>query len=82
MKLASHTARSNCFREIRGLEIARIDAFVHHHARIVAQLPVELARGRRRSPTPRRAALQQAIGESAGGRADIQADQPVTSIGK
>ena len=77
MKLASQTARSNLSRIIRGLKIARVHAFPHHHARIVAQFPIELAVADVDGPDARRAALQQAIRESAGGRADIEADQPV-----
>ena len=76
MKLASHTARSNLLGKIAGLKIARVHAFADDHARIVAQFPVELAVADVDRLDSRRAALQQAIGESAGGRAHVQADAP------
>ena len=55
-------------------QMARVDAFVHHHARIVAQFPVELSVPDVDGMHADRSVLQQAIGEAAGGRADIQAN--------
>ena len=74
MKLASQTARSNVSGKSSGCEIARVNAFAHHHARIVPQFPIELAVADVDGPHARRAALQQAIGESAGGAPDIEAN--------
>ena len=55
-------------------QIARVHAFVHDHARIVAQFPVELAGADVDGVHARGAALQQAIGEAAGRGADVEAD--------
>ena len=53
-------------------EIARVDALADHHARIVAQFPIELAVADVDGPHARGAALQQTIGEAAGGASDVQ----------
>ena len=59
-------------RELLGRERAGVDALDHGHARVLAQAPVELAVGDVERDHVRRAALQQAVGEAAGGRADVQ----------
>ena len=65
MKLTSQTARS-AVQEHRRLKIARVHAFAHDDARIVAEFPVELARADVDGIDARSTVLQQAIGESAG----------------
>ena len=52
--------------------LARVHPFHHHDARILAQLPVELALPDVDRVDPDGAALQQAVGEAAGGRADVE----------
>ena len=74
MKLTSQTSRSTGSPMSSKLQLAGVDAFVHHDARIGAQLPVELAGADIHGVHARRARLQQAVGEAAGGGADIQAD--------
>ena len=49
---------------------------MHHDARIVAQLPGELAVADIDRMYLRRAMRQQHIGEAAGGGADVEADPP------
>src|SRR5579859_1771292 len=51
-----------------------VNPFVYHYARIVAQLPVKLPGAYIDSVDAFRPVLQQAVGEAAGGRADIHAD--------
>ena len=74
------TRVANCeveFGRIIGrLEIARVHAFLDHHSRIVAKLPVDLSMSDIDGLNPGRAALQQAIREPSGGGAHVDADQP------
>ena len=79
MKLTSQVASASALADLFESQITRIDAFVHHHARIVAQFPIELARAHVHGVHARRAVLQQAVGEAAGGGADVQA-QPARHI--
>src|SRR5579864_3214651 len=58
--------------KILGSKISRVHAFADHHAWVVAQLPIELAVANVDRPHARRAALEQAIGEAAGGGADVE----------
>ena len=58
--------------EMRRLERAGVRALDDHHAGIVAQTPVELAVTDVEGHHARRASLQQHVGETAGGRADIE----------
>ena len=74
MKLTSQTARSNGFLHLLAAEIARVHLFVDNYSRVVAQFPVELSGAGVDRIDARGAALQQAIGESAGGGANVQAD--------
>ena len=53
-------------------EVAGVQMFAHDHARIVADFPGELAVADVDRVNLRRAALQEAIGEAAGGRADVE----------
>ena len=75
MKLTSQTARSTGSPRSVEFNIAGVDPFVHDHARIVAQPPVELAGSHVDGMDARGAGLQQAIGEAAGGGAEIRHDQ-------
>src|SRR5579863_8219029 len=58
--------------KILGSKISRVHAFADHHAWVVAQLPIELAVANVDRPHARCAALEQAIGEAAGGGADVE----------
>ena len=51
----------------------RVDALDHRHPLVVAKPPVELAVRDVERDHPRRAALEQAVGEAAGGGADVEA---------
>jgi hypothetical protein len=62
------------FGKVAGLQIAGVDAFVNDHARIVAQLPIQLAVTDIDGVHAGGSALQQAIGEAAGGGSHVQAD--------
>ena len=76
MKLTSQTARSTGFAEIVRTSRSRaLTPSCNDHARIGAQLPVELAGAHIDRMHARRSGLQQAIGEAAGRRADIRADR-------
>ena len=55
-----------------GLERARVHALDHRHARVVADLPVKLPVGHVERDHARGAALEQAVGEAAGGGADVE----------
>ena len=63
-------------RQHPALEPARIDALQHGHARILAQLPRELAVADVDRRDPRRAALDEHVGEAAGRGADVQRGAP------
>ena len=76
MKETSIVARSGAERKLAGVEVARVAALDHGHPGIVAQAPVELAVGDVERDDPRRAALQQAVGEAAGRGADVEAVEP------
>ena len=52
--------------------MARIDVFENHHARVVAQPPVELSVPDVEGDDLPRAALQQHVGEAASRRADVE----------
>ena len=43
MKLTSQAMKSDALADVLELELARVDAFVQHHARVGAQFPIELA---------------------------------------
>ena len=60
---------------VRG-QVAGVDALVQHHARVVAQLPGELATADIDRMDARRPAMQQHVGEPAGGGPDVEADAP------
>src|ERR1051326_3305611 len=64
------------FADVLESQISRVHAFVYHDARIVAQLPIELARAHVHRMHARRPALQQAICEATGGTANVQAHAP------
>ena len=79
MKADIERGKVHQFADIFEPQVSRVDSLVDHHARIVAEFPIELARRRR----PRRARAhaprcKQAIRESAGGRSDVQAHPPGT----
>ena len=74
MKLTSQTARAIGSGNWSRVEVARVHLLLDDHARIVAQFPIELAGADIDGVDARRAALQQAIGEAAGGGADVEAD--------
>ncbi len=59
MKLTSQTSRSTGSPISVELQFARVDAFVHDHARIGAQFPIELAGAHVDGVHARRAGLQQ-----------------------
>ena len=56
-----------------GGQIARIEAFVDDHARVLSQAPVKLAMPDIDRDNFARAMLKQAVGETAGGSAEIEA---------
>ena len=60
-------------RQLGGVEVAGVAALDHLDPRVVAQAPVELAAGDVERDHPRRAALEQAVGEAAGRSADVEA---------
>ena len=74
IKLTSHTARSTGSPIRSQGQMAGVDSLVHDHARIVAQLPVELSMADIEGVHAGGSVLQQAIGEAAGGCAEVQAD--------
>ena len=55
---------------------ARIDALEHGHARVVPDLVVQLPVAHVERDHARRAALQQHVGEPAGGGADVERVEP------
>ena len=75
MKLASHTTQSTGSGISFGGQMARIGAFQHHDARIVAQLPRQLAVADIDGIDLRGAVGQQHVGEAAGRGADIDRDR-------
>ena len=58
-------------------QVARVHALEDGHARVVAQPRMKLAVADVERDHVRRAVLEQAVGEAAGGRADVEAAQPV-----
>ena len=62
--------------QVGGREIARVDVLANGDARVVAQPPVELAVTDVERDDVARAALQEHVGEPAGGRADVQRGSP------
>ena len=62
--------------QLVGTEVARVAALDHLDPRVVAQAPVELARGDVERDDALRAVLQQAVGEPAGRGADVEAAEP------
>ena len=56
----------------RRLKVARVEVLDDDDARIVAQRPVDLPVADVERDDARRAALQQDVGEAAGGRADVE----------
>ena len=73
MNEASTTTRSGGGAKSSRREIARVDALAHVDARVVAELVGELAVADVDRDDARGAALEQAVGEAAGGRADVEA---------
>ncbi len=69
--VTSANARRPSGRCLR-LQVARVDAFEAHDARIAAEAPVQLVVPDVERDDPRRAALKEHVGESAGGRADVE----------
>ena len=69
MNERSATTRSGAYGSSSALELARVAPLDHRHARVVAQPPVELAVGDVERHHVLRAALEQAVGEPARGRA-------------
>jgi len=55
------------------LKVPRVDAFADGDARVVPDLPIELAMADVKSPDVGRAALKQAVGEASRGSADVEA---------
>src|ERR1051326_7080749 len=55
-------------------QLARVDAFMEHYARVRAELPVELPRAYIHRVDAGRAALQEYVREAAGGGADVETD--------
>ena len=76
MNETSTTIRSGAYGSAERLERPRVDPLEHGHARVLAQPPVELAVGDVDGHDVRRPALEQAVGEAAGGGADVQAAPP------
>ena len=74
MKLTSQRDEIDRLSDLLECQLARVDAFVQHHARIGAQLPVELPGPDIHRVHAGRARLQQRVREAAGGGADIEAD--------
>ena len=66
--------------EVNGLgqveALTGVDALHDAHALVVAELPVQLTLPHVDRVDARRAALQDAVGEAAGGRADVEHDHP------
>ena len=75
MKLASQTIRSTGFRNHGSRQMSGVDALVHDDARILAQLPGELAAPDIDGVDPAGAASQQHIGKAAGRGADVERDR-------
>ncbi len=59
-------------REVAGCEVPRVGALHDRDARVLAQPPVELAVAHVQGDHARRPAAQQAVGEPAGGRAEVE----------
>ena len=62
--------------QVGGQQLAGVEALDHGHPRVFAQAHVDLAVGDVDRGDPRRAALQQAVGEAAGRGADVEAVAP------
>ena len=73
MKETSATIRSGAVGQLPGSQRAGVAALDHGHALVVAQRPVQLAVGDVERDHRRRAALEQAVGEAAGGGAHVEA---------
>ena len=63
-------------RQVGRLQAAGVEALDHGHPGILAQAQVDLSVGDVERDDPRRAALQQAVGEAAGRGADVEAVAP------
>ena len=61
--------------QVIGRQIARVDVLAHDDARVGAQAPVELPVAHVERDHLARAALQQHVGEAAGGRADVERER-------
>ena len=59
--------------QLRGAQLARVEALEHGHPRVVAQAPVELAAADIDGDHRARAAAQQAVAEASGRGADVDA---------
>src|SRR5690606_33144829 len=68
--------------ELRGREIPRVAPLDDDHARIISQPPVELTVTDVERDDPAGAALQQHVGEAAGGGADVERLSPLDGNAK
>ena len=75
MNETSHVTRSGAYGKLG--QVARIDALEDRHARVVAETRMKLAVADVERDHMRRAVLEQAVGEAARGRADVEAAQAV-----
>ena len=73
MKDTSIVTRSTGAGEVAERQVARVEALDDDDARVVAELPVQLAVADVERDDARGAALQQHVGEAAGGCADVEA---------
>ena len=73
MKDTSTVASEGDEGQVGGRQRAGVQALDHGHARVLAQARVDLAVGDVDGGDPRGAALEQAVGEAAGGGADVDA---------
>ena len=68
-----HNGELRLERQIGSGQVTRVESLDHDHARILPHLPVELVPPHVQRHHPRRAMLQQAVREPAGGGADVEA---------
>ena len=73
--ITARSAGANGWRKSGGGQMARVGFFHHHDARVLAQFPGELALADVHGKNLGRAVLEQAIGEPAGGGAEVERDQ-------
>ena len=72
-----HDRESHFFADVGGHHVARIELLFDDHARVIAQFPDQLVGPDIHGVDAAGPALQQAVGETAGGRAHINADPAV-----